>query len=177
MTNFIYTSLLRMITKHKCECCGKDATCHVTLIKDNVVMTQHYCAEHAKERGVDTPKSFAYLDAGEVPEGVLKSFLTMACPKCHYTIKNFESTGVFGCPECFKAFEPLVNEILGKLHRGTKHRGKIPKKGVNVEVIQKRIKDLERNMKNAIAEEHYEEAAQIRDEISALKTLPDVGKS
>lgn len=166
-----------MLTKYKCECCDKEATCHVTLIKDNTVIEKHYCSEHAKTQGVGTPNSFAYLDSGVVAPGAMHPFLNLVCPKCHYTIKNFEATGVFGCPDCFKTFHPLIMEILGKLHRGIQHRGKIPRKGIDVEVIQKRIKELEKNMKNAVAEEHYEEAAQIRDEISALKTMPGVGNS
>ena len=51
------------------------------------------------------------------------------------------------------------------MHRGDQHKGKVPEDALERKSYEDRITTLESDLKKAIANEQYEEAAQFRDEI------------
>lgn len=92
------------------------------------------------------------------------------CPECELTFKRFMEIGKFGCPTCYDTFRDKLPRILGKLHNGhTKHVGKIPISFNEHFALKKKIEEIRVRMQDAIAEERFEEAAILRDEVNELK--------
>ena len=49
------------------------------------------------------------------------------CPRCKTALSQFYNTGMLGCPECYKAFEPEINSALKKIQGAIFHTGKEPR--------------------------------------------------
>ena len=60
--------------------------------------------------------------------------------------------------------------MLKAMHKGTRHIGKMPAALQQTRVEAQKLKLLQKKLDKAVAEENYEEAAQLRDEIKRLKT-------
>jgi protein arginine kinase activator len=81
---------------------------------------------------------------------------------------DFRKGGKLGCAECYKAFKKPIEALLLRVHGNTQHAGKIPG-GLKSDVsIRLNIDRLKQQLVKAIAEEAYEDAAQLRDQIRAL---------
>jgi protein arginine kinase activator len=91
------------------------------------------------------------------------------CPMCKSTISVFSKTGKAGCPECYKTFSDELRDTLRSIHGNVKHIGRTPagikKKNEN----KNHIAELKNELRKAIAEENFEAAAKIRDEIRNLE--------
>lgn len=107
----------------------------------------------------------------------------LKCKNCNLTFEEFMQSGKFGCAECYNTFEEKVDEILKKIQGNNRHIGRLS----NVEDIDKKeienkqnhkeenkerkdekisqVERLKKDLKEAIKEERYEDAAKIRDEI------------
>ena len=59
--------------------------------------------------------------------------------------------------------------MLKTMHRGTRHTGKLPAALQQTRAEAQKLKQLQKRLEKAIAEENFEEAAQLRDEIKRLK--------
>lgn len=120
----------------------------------------------------------------------------LKCKNCGYTFDDIVNTGKLGCEDCFDVFEDKLDPIIKKIQGANRHVGRIGKllnesnsnegsiKNANVkediqttDELQKdskanskemEIERLQRELKNAIKEERYEDAAKIRDEIKKL---------
>lgn len=86
---------------------------------------------------------------------------TMQCPACGFTSEDVRKTGRLGCPECYEAFSSMLQEVLNDCQKGLHHSGKIPSKMQGV-----RKDRLEKELRQAIAEERFEDAAKIRDQLA-----------
>ena len=117
----------------------------------------------------------------------------LKCEKCGLTFDDFMSTGKFGCSNCFEEFAQRIDPILKNIHGSNRHIGRLGniieenkiskgpenqfnnsnntanKQGSNESQIktekEKQIEDLKSDLKLAIKEERYEDAAKIRDQI------------
>jgi len=58
--------------------------------------------------------------------------------------------------------------MLRSMHKGLKHTGKTPKNYRNTRELEAKSKKLEKELKKAIGEERYEDAAVIRDSLKAM---------
>ena len=93
----------------------------------------------------------------------------MVCPNCGMTYATFQKTGMLGCAACYQAFRKPLEGLLMRVHGNTQHAGRIPG-GVKSDVsIRMNIDRLRQDLVKAIADEEYEEAARLRDQIRALK--------
>lgn len=146
------------------------------------------CKKCAKEKGVFDPRKLMLAEhlfpseiSGEVEafikkmlessymeeaeEEVLSSLPDMLteCPACHYTLESYRQTGLLGCPECYKAFSPELMPMATETPA--------PRKAVEQEYLDTPALELGRLevlMHDAIRNENYEEAAQLRDRIKKL---------
>ena len=116
----------------------------------------------------------------------------LKCNNCNMTYDDFVNIGKFGCEECYEVFSPKIESLLKRLHGDNKHLGRKsisnnvgvdahidPQKGKEIkdkqenEIInnkENKLEQLQNDLKKAIADERYEDAAKIRDEIKELKT-------
>lgn len=164
----------------KCSLCGKPATVHLTQIINNKIHKVDLCEDCAKEKGVTDPSGFSLADLlikgalnnETVTEGDGVAAAGLVCPNCGFTQQDFKKVGRFGCPKCYEAFRPMLSPMLGGMHKGVAHSGKVPQRALDRRSIYERLTKLEMELDLAIKTERYEDAARYRDEIRQIKQTP-----
>lgn len=158
-------------------CKKKPATVHITQIEGNKMHKLDLCEDCAKEHKVDAPSNFKLADmllglgaADEVGQGEIGE---VTCPECGFTQSDFKKLGRMGCAACYQVFGPGLEELLRTMHRGVRHTGKVPRRlqepGTPPVDVSDQIRQLSERLERAVAQEDYELAAHLRDEIKALK--------
>jgi len=171
-----------------CDNCGKnEANVKYTQIINGVKQEMKLCEKCSKQLGIDDinfnmPIDFSSFLGDLISDYEENNFMPMMPTpkklKCHYcntTYSEFLNTGKFGCAECYDAFSNKIESVLKRIHGSNKYLGRKSKKAVNK--VQKnqeqkeddKLKKLEKDLKQAIKEERYEDAAKIRDEIKKNK--------
>jgi protein arginine kinase activator len=92
------------------------------------------------------------------------------CPGCGTSIEEFKETAYLGCQTCYTEFKDVLEPMIKRLHGSTTHIGKSPtrpKETKSANKAQERAR-LVKLMEKAIEDEHFEEAATLRDTIKAL---------
>lgn len=159
-----------------CEMCHKNQA--TTRILTTVAgKTQEYilCSTCANKNGL-IPKYFDF-GIGNLLSGFLENVKdkenrsVKKCPQCGLTFNEFSRTGKLGCAKCYDAFKdeliPMIERIHGKsTHVKRQDHVGLFTKSVNLE---EKIKNLQNEMQKAIEVQDFESAAQIRDEIKALR--------
>lgn len=160
------------------ECQKRPATVHLTQIINNEKTELHLCEECARHHQ-EIPFSFNFepnfsihkflaglLDGSTVDVAPVTS---PQCPGCGLTSGQFGQAGRFGCSECYQAFgqglEPLIRRVQGNDH----HTGKVPRRAGGKLRFKREIDNLRVELKNAIRQEAYERAAELRDRIRKLE--------
>jgi len=160
-----------------CQECGqRPATFHMTHVINDQATEVHLCEQCAREHGefdflLEPKFSLHHLLAGLLEQHAgawaLKSRTQKACPGCGLTYADFARTGLLGCARCYETFAGALEPVVRRVHGHTRHVGKAP---VGREVpVAARIQQLRRRLQQAVAEERYEEAARLRDEIRQLE--------
>ena len=162
-----------------CQSCQQSkATVHIT---DPIPekRERHLCEECAEREGViikqthqttsERLQEFIKLKAGggETDD--------QACPECGMTFREFRLKGQLGCPHDYEVFRSVLSPLIERAHDGgTHHVGKVP--GTVGSDAQRRTEliRLRRELDDAVRGEQYEDAARVRDRISALESdLPE----
>ncbi|WP_062107727.1 UvrB/UvrC motif-containing protein [Bacillus niameyensis] len=92
------------------------------------------------------------------------------CDVCKMTYQQFVNIGRFGCTNCYKTFHNKITPILKRLHSGNvKHGGKVPKRIGGSIHVRKKIQTLKAELQSLIADEEFEKAAEVRDQIRSLE--------
>jgi len=159
--------------KYKCEKCSKEATVHLTEIIDGQKIERHLCEACAAAEGITTK---AHVPIAQILEEMLlqsaagSDLGSLKCDVCGITFLEFRERGLLGCPNDYEAFEKVLVPLLERAHEGAScHVGKVP---ANAEEGQRRHNELLRlrgQLKDAVAAEDYERAAELRDRIKELE--------
>ena len=109
----------------------------------------------------DSPAKAAASGGTSAPASQIK------CPYCGTTWDDFRRSGVMGCANDYVLFEAQLNEVLDGLHEGhVTHYGKIAEQAqISQAVVHARTQRLQTRLAEALAQEKYEEAARLRDEL------------
>ncbi|MCI8699984.1 MAG: DNA methylase [Clostridia bacterium] len=176
-----------------CENCGKNyANVIYTQIINGVKKEISVCEQCSKKLGIDhlnfdMPIDFAsflsdffgeYEDTNIFP--IMQKVEQLQCPNCETTFEEFINNGKFGCTECYGTFKSKIDPLLQNIHGANRHVGrlgkikesnKINKDNTNDNNTKEedKVEELKKELKIAIKEERYEEAAKIRDEIKKLE--------
>lgn len=159
--------------KRLCDECGKNAAVYYTqTVKNGVASERYLCEECKKKHGFiksDLPDFGTILAAfGNPFHGIVgKQPVAKVCPTCGYSSGEYLDTGFLGCPDCYKAFEGIVNSSLVKLQKDVKHTGKSPKEFYSPE--EAKYNDLLRQREEAVAKEDFMLAAKINEQMLKLK--------
>ena len=163
----------------KCKYCDNEATVFYTKVvngKSNKVCVCEHCAE---EKGVLDLQQFSLTEliedaksqidsVAKAPSGLVNA---SECENCGFTLDDFRKIGRLGCSQCYEKFAAEIDEVIEKMHKGKEHKGKTPQ-GLIAQIQQdKEIKTLEADLKKAIADEEFEDAARLRDELKEAKQL------
>ena len=153
-----------------CKC--NDATVFLTQIIEGKMQKVNLCDACSKEKGVQDPTGFALADlllGIGAAEEIEKGAATQRCPVCGFTQADFKKAGRLGCPECYKTFSEALEGLLKTMHKGTRHVGKVPHRAHKAIELSDRMRDLNESLQKAVAEENYETAASLRDQIRQLE--------
>lgn len=160
----------------KCQNCHKrDATVHLTEIKSGSKHEMHLCESCAAAKGLPGKAHFSIQDllagiaSSQQSSSQKRRTKELLCPSCELTISQFQSTGRFGCADCYKAFEAEIMPLIEKIHDSTQHVGKVPGRASPEVALQKEVRHLQLELKKAVKEENYEKAAEIRDRIRRVE--------
>jgi protein arginine kinase activator len=161
----------------KCDHCDNEATVHEVVVKNGQKVERHLCEQHAKKLGLMKQGSFA--DVGQVVQTIVMSRSGAAeaqraqattCPECGMTFAQFRKDGLLGCSKCYEAFEKKLLPLIQRAHEGGDHHtGKSPKRSAASLERQERLRLLKRQLRDALALEQYERAAELRDEMSDVQ--------
>lgn len=90
------------------------------------------------------------------------------CTLCGATFKELCDDGRTGCPECYRVFREELSPTVTRLHGSAAHTGRAPGKFKAKRENEKKVAALKKELKTAVAEERYEDAARLRDEINGM---------
>ncbi len=161
----------------KCDLCDNKASVFLTQIVDGEMQKVKLCEECSEAKGVTDPTGFSLAEmlvgvGSTKPVGDASNDLS--CPACGFTQTDFKKTGRLGCAECYRTFSEGLESLLKAMHKGTRHVGKVPAAMFASRAASERLKVLGEQLEVAVAEENYERAAELRDEI---RENEEVGKT
>lgn len=104
-------------------------------------------------------------------DGELMSGELITCGWCGTSFHDFRKMGFLGCERCYQAFAEPLEGVLYGLQGATEHVGKAPGKLSNEARLRKRLLELEHHLEQQIAEEEYEAAAAVRDQIREIRGI------
>ena len=179
-----------------CENCGKrEANVRYSENINGVKKEMHLCEECSRKLGIAQDMDFkipaldfsnffgSFLEDFNTPDfmPLLNEVKQLKCDSCGSTFEDIIDTGRYGCPNCYDVFEDRMDPILKKLQGANRHVGRLGKISNNNLKFQDKeskkeekeekanpVDKLQEDLKNAIKEERYEDAAKIRDEIKKL---------
>lgn len=91
------------------------------------------------------------------------------CPSCGSTYADIAESGKVGCPECYHTFEDELSDMIQSVHGTTSHTGSVPSRHRAMKERNERLKKLKKELQEAIQNENYERAVELRDEIRTLE--------
>jgi protein arginine kinase activator len=159
------------------QCREREAVIHLTQIVNDQVTTLHLCERCAAEKGVESPGAVTktplgtFLAAmGKDSEAAPAPRTADTCSRCGGSLQDFRESGRLGCPECWRAFETPLRDLLRRLHGSTHHVGeryadqRAPAGEAKVEAA-----DLREQLRAAVESENFELAAELRDRLRVLE--------
>ena len=156
----------------KCGRCSKPAVLHITELRQGEVQALHLCEACAKEYLSQSPDEQAESASAGASDDVseeLDEIDQQVCPSCGISFKEFRAGGRLGCPHDYTVFEDELLPLLENIHGETEHVGKVPKRAPDSSQRQFKLIKLRSELRAAVEEERYEEAARIRDEIQSIE--------
>lgn len=180
-----------------CDNCGKrEANVKYSESINGIKKEMNLCEECAKSLGITNQFSFNMpLDFPNFFGSFLEDFSDQEfmplfeetknarCDNCGTTFNDIVNTGRLGCANCYEVFGDKLDAILKRLQGSSRHVGRLEEsynKNINKDEINEKVEDkkddrnankiekLQEELKIAIKDERYEDAAKIRDEIKKL---------
>lgn len=170
----------------KCTHCQKrEANTHIRRIINGKKEEMYLCEECAKELGVMEDFEFEpfTMDSffGNLLGAGVSALNSLAgvdrCSHCGSSFNDIINSGKVGCANCYTYFEDKLEPSIEKIHGRTKHVGKFVTytEDVNEKTESKvnkpektELQKLKEDLKQAVKEQRFEDAAVIRDKINAL---------
>ncbi len=157
-----------------CQLCNQaKATVHIT---DTVPekRERHLCEDCAEKEGViikQPPTTNEILQQFIKHKVALGGGEDVTCPKCGLTFHEFQMKGQLGCAHDYTAFKNLLLPLVKSAHEGAEqHIGKVPPTADETVQRQTQLLRLRRELQEAVEQENYELAANLRDKIRVLES-------
>lgn len=161
------------------ECKIRIANVHVSSVVNNNVFEMHLCSECAQKKMGSgfflepqispTQNVFALLIPALIGVQQVQQVPDVHCNDCGCALNEFISSGFLGCSKCYKAFQPILDGFLRKIHGSTKHTGKILERRGGSLKIKRDVSTLKMELEKLVQNEEYEKAAKLRDKIKGLE--------
>ena len=155
-----------------CQRCGKrPATVHVTEVAPTGGHGEaHLCSACCQEAGwlpALPPPPVAELVAATVEESDSVGEPATACPTCGLTLADYQQVNLLGCAHDWIRFREPLLELVRRWHGCERHVGRRPGDVAPAPADVRRA-ELASELAAAVAGEHYEEAARLRDQLRQL---------
>ena len=86
------------------------------------------------------------------------------------SLRDFRASGRLGCAHCYAAFEHSLRELLRRVHGSTRHEGwRHEARDADLMSREVTLQELREKLQRAVAEEAFEVAASLRDQIRGLE--------
>ena len=168
----------------KCQQCERQATFHITELTGGKPQELHLCEDHARQyltssssgeppgegnMAAALKQQVQQMAIGQTAEE-LANLDKQACPVCGITFYEFRSQGRLGCPHDYVAFETQLNPLIVNVHGESEHVGRRPRRAPRSSEQRTQLIRLRREMKEAVENELYERASELRDQIRRIET-------
>lgn len=166
------------------KCKAKEANTHVKSVVNGEYEEYMLCSDCAKEMGYTNLWSDMHSDFNSI----LGSFFSNAlparsqatrCATCGSTYHDISKSGQVGCANCYELFLSELMPSIRRIHGNTTHCGKIPVNSVEEnkaeyvttveESKEPTVEDLKKQLADAVSEQNFELAAQLRDRIKEME--------
>lgn len=163
-----------------CEHCHEnEAKITYTIVEGNAMRQKHVCPSCFQDfLAKQFPASqIPPIDSQPMIQELLSLFQgkdaegegDRSCPVCGRSLKEFRKTGMFGCDSCYDTFAEELKALLPRMQGAERHEGTMPEAFRKDREASEKEQALQSRLDLAVAEERYEDAAQLRDEIKAIK--------
>lgn len=167
----------------KCHKCQNEATFHITEILKGEPVELHLCEYHAHEYLVtseaDSPelasaaaelaKQMSHHLAINQASSKISAADDVICPVCGAAYYEFRNVGRLGCANDYRFFTPQLVPLITQMQGSVEHVGRRPPYGGERSQQMTRRYELRRQMAQAVEEENYELASQLRDKIKEIQ--------
>lgn len=170
----------------KCQHCNQnEATTHIKKVVNGKKEEMYLCSECAKELGVmdefkmpTMSEMFSDSFLGNFLGAGVAAMNSLAgvdrCSSCGTSFNDIVNSGRIGCADCYDKFEDKLEPSIRKIHGKTKHIGKFitysdDEKKAEEKPQVSELDSLKEQLKTAISEQRFEDAAVIRDKINELQ--------
>lgn len=171
------------------ECKKEPAIVHMMHFVNGQSMEKHLCESCARKQGISFGEDFSSgftinnllsglmeMDFGGDATQTLQAPAVERCPQCGQSFMRFQRTGRLGCASCYNVFGKHLQPLLRRVHGATEHRGKVPLRSGKAVQAKRHLENLRLQMQQAIREERFEAAAELRDQIRTLERDSGVSK-
>jgi len=164
----------------KCQLCNKGATVHLTEIVNGKKREVHLCQACAEKKEVLKQQE---MNLSAILQSVIGQHLgaptdelsRLTCPQCGIKYMEFKAGGRLGCPHDYEVFRGALLQLLERIHRLTRHVGKVPAHAGRHAAAQQELGELRQKLRRAVEDEAYEEAARLRDQIREKEAANEPG--
>ncbi len=164
-----------------CDECRKNiATVFLTKISGSEVSKVQLCENCAgkMEEATKAANLIAFLpqiltDLEGMDDQLVDEVLSgelIECESCGTSYNDFQKMGFLGCRECYRAFGEPIGQVILEFQEAEEHLGKMPGKASRGARLRKKLIELERSLERSVAEEEYEAAATVRDQIRKIES-------
>lgn len=162
------------------KCKAKEANTHVKSVVNGEYEEYMLCSDCAKEMGYTNLWSDVNSDFNSILGSFFSNALparseTTRCPMCGSTYHNIAKSGQVGCANCYDLFLSELMPSIRRIHGNTTHCGKKPLISIkeNKATIKSEksnaIDDLKQQLNDAVSEQNFELAAELRDKIKEME--------
>ena len=164
----------------KCDKCGaENANTHVKTIINGEFREYDLCSACAHKLGYSNP----FADMESEFSHMLGSFFgnvlpartqSTRCEFCGSTYAEIANTGQVGCAHCYELFADRLNPSIVRIHGNAAHCGKHSKaaaqaRAEHAETKEEKLRRLQSQLDEAIKQQEFERAAELRDEIKEME--------
>lgn len=164
-----------------CDECGRrEASVRFEQVVNGKRTLMNLCQECAQKKGLMNVLLQPSFNIANLLSALLGSQIKAApalesgaqetrCEVCGMRYRDFARAGMLGCSRCYETFEDRLDPLLRRIHGSDRHVGKAPAKAGGSARFRREIDDLKRELRDAVAGEAYEKAAEIRDRIKEME--------
>ena len=168
----------------KCDKCGvENANTHVKTIINGELKEYDLCSACAHKLGytnvfADMENDFSNLLGSFFGNVLPARTQSTRCEFCGSTYPEIANTGHVGCANCYQLFADRLNPSIVRIHGNAAHCGKHSKIALQKaqeaeqpqpETKEDKIKQLKSQLDEAIKQQEFEKAAELRDQIKEME--------